>query len=185
MATQRDPDDDLASLSYIKRNIIATCNICKKKFYGPCRKELMKTHISNHRIGDKITFLNYREIFLRRYFTQEAFVEKCKICNARINLARPRLAKELHLRRHQNIISKIREEIKQSWVSQHFMFDKDLADYKTKCINCGCVFVIFLGTDGLEEHLPEEIASISYQQANTDSQIPKNKREHDDSTDDE
>ncbi|KAL6256422.1 hypothetical protein P5V15_012535 [Pogonomyrmex californicus] len=86
-----------------------------------------------------------------QYFTKdETFKAKCTVCDKQIKAyALPKL--EHHLHSHKKIIKNIQEEIKSAWLFKYFTFVDE--QKKVKCSRCDNKLSIFLGTEGLEQHM--------------------------------
>ncbi|KAL6256420.1 hypothetical protein P5V15_012533 [Pogonomyrmex californicus] len=88
-----------------------------------------------------------------RYFTKdEIFKAKCNVCKKIIKNAYMLRVLERHLIHcHQTIIKNIQEEIKSSWLFKYLTFVDE--QKKVKCSRCDNKLSIFLGTEGLEQHM--------------------------------
>ncbi|XP_011161721.1 uncharacterized protein LOC105197172 isoform X2 [Solenopsis invicta] len=97
---------------------------------------------------------SFRNTVAWQYFTSENWpFTKCNICNKRYNGKRLQHLEEHLFLKHPKTVEKIKNEIRCSWMSKYFTFDKrDRMDF-AKCIyNCK-PFCIFRGINYLRSHL--------------------------------
>ncbi|XP_011631806.1 uncharacterized protein LOC105423664 [Pogonomyrmex barbatus] len=132
------------------------CNHCNKIYKGLHITSNRKQHLYNfHKISNNNEWKNFKTThnLVWQYFTkEEGYTAKCTICNQLIKSASHVTCLKSHLTsKHKQEVINIQETIKRAWLIRHFAINND--SHTIKCIHCKRKLTIFLGINGLENHL--------------------------------
>ncbi|KAL6256421.1 hypothetical protein P5V15_012534 [Pogonomyrmex californicus] len=190
----RDTDEKLEShrnwawKHFEKISDTIKCKKCTTTYKSHYIKPQMKAHLyyhhkeSNPAEDEKWKTMKVDPNSAWRYYTKDkTFRAKCNVCDKQIKCAYALIHLENHLHRHETIIKNIQEEIKSSWLFKYFTFVDE--QKKVKCSRCDNKLSIFLGTEGLEQHMllhninQSSETSRSTEQTNTPTviqEVPEN-----------
>ncbi|KAL6256418.1 hypothetical protein P5V15_012531 [Pogonomyrmex californicus] len=130
-------------LTFVDKQNEIKCSRCDDKLSIFLGTEGLKLHILDHNIIDPNSAWRY-------FKKDETFKAKCTVCDKQTK-AYALLRLEEHLHSHKKIIKNIQEEIKSSWLFKYLTFVDE--QKKVKCSRCNFKLSIFLGTEGLEQHM--------------------------------
>ncbi|KAL6256419.1 hypothetical protein P5V15_012532 [Pogonomyrmex californicus] len=132
------------------------CKNCRRIYKSPDIAPHMKAHLyHDHKIFNDEEDKKWKTMVVDpnsawRYYRKETFIAKCTVCDKQTK-AYALLRLEEHLHSHKKIIKNIQEEIKSSWLFKYLTFVDE--QKKVKCSRCNFKLSIFLGTEGLEQHM--------------------------------
>ncbi|XP_012524824.1 uncharacterized protein LOC105830187 [Monomorium pharaonis] len=140
---------------YLKHHLFKRHNIVKPNDNASINADVQRADIHSQAAKYAKKSWNSSNNIIRQYFTLKEWpFTKCNICD---NYFYSGLMTQLEnhlLRKHPEVIKKIQDELKSTWLSQYFILDVECG--KTTCIVENCNVNIFLGVNYLKDHLSKK-----------------------------